>query len=96
MTWRRFNVSTDLRSGNFSYNTVGSVYLRPVVDYYVNASKFENNPNATIKGVNFFLNQTRVVAGSAEANNVGNFTMLDFRPLKCVTRHLGALLHPLK
>ena len=80
-TWKAFNVSADLRSGNFSYNMVGKRYLRPVVDYYVNASKFQNNPNATIKGVNFLLNQTQVVPSSDEANTVGNFTILDFRPL---------------
>jgi hypothetical protein len=80
-TWKAFNVSADLRSGNFSYNRVGSRYLRPIVDYYVNASRFENNPNSTIKGVSFLLNQTQVVPSSVEANTVGNFTVFDFRPL---------------
>ena len=80
-TWKAFNVSADLRSGNFSYNAVGRRYLRPVVDYYVNASKFENRPNATIRGVNFYLNQTQVVPSSDEANRVGNFTIFDFRLL---------------
>ncbi|HKM78124.1 MAG TPA: hypothetical protein VJZ03_03535, partial [Candidatus Bathyarchaeia archaeon] len=37
-TWKSFDVATDLSARNLSYNTVGSVYLRPVVDYYVNAS----------------------------------------------------------
>ncbi len=80
-TWKAFNISTDLRAGNLSYNSVGNRYLRPVVDFYVNASKFENNPNATIKAVTFFVNGTQSVAGETAANHVGNFTVLDFRSL---------------
>jgi len=80
MTWKAFNTTADLRVGNFSYNTVGSRYFRPVVDFYQNASKFENNPNATIKAVTFFVNGTSV-AGASVANLVGNFTVLDFRSL---------------
>jgi len=81
MTWRAFNVSADLRAGNLSYNTIGRVYLRPVVDFYDNASKFVTNPNATIKAVTFFVNGTLSVVGSTAANQVGNFTVLDFRSL---------------
>jgi hypothetical protein len=80
MTWKAFNTTADLRVGNFSYNTVGSRYFRPVVDFYQNASKFENSPNATIKAVTFFVNGTSV-AGASVANQVGNFTVLDFRSL---------------
>jgi opacity protein-like surface antigen len=80
-TWKAFNVSSDLRMGNLSYNTVGSRYLRPAVDFYVNASKFENEPNATIKAVNFFVNQTQSVAPEEAANSAGNFTIFDFKPL---------------
>jgi len=80
MTWKGFNTTADLRVGNLSYNTVGSRYFRPVVDFYQNASKFENSPNATIKAVTFFVNGTSV-AGANVANQVGNFTLLDFRSL---------------
>ena len=80
MTWKAFNTTADLSVGNFSYNTVGRRYFRPVMDFYQNASKFENKPNATVKGVTFFVNGTSV-AGTSMANNVGNFTVLDFRSL---------------
>lgn len=80
-TWKAFNTSADLRTGNLSYNAVGRKYLRPVIDFYVNASKFENRPNATIKAVTFFVNGTQSVAGDVAANQVGNATVLDFRSL---------------
>ena len=80
-TWRSFNISRDLRAGNLSYNTLGERYFLPVVNFYVNASKFEDRPNATIKAVTFYINQTQSVAGPQAADNVGNFTVLDFRPL---------------
>jgi len=80
-TWRMFNVSADLRAGNLSYNTVGREYFRPVLDFYANASLFVNDPNATIRAVNFFVDETQSVTGPEAANYVGNFTVLDFRPL---------------
>jgi fumarate reductase subunit C len=80
VTWKALNVSDDLREGNLSYNKVGSRYLRQMVVFYENASNFETNPNATIKAVTFFLNGTSV-PGTLEANQVGNFTMLDFSAL---------------
>lgn len=61
---------------------VGSQYFRSVVEFYVNASRFENNPNATIKAVTFLVNETQSVGGAEAANYVGNFTVLDFRPLR--------------
>ena len=79
-TWKSFNVATDLSAQNLSYNAVGSVYLRPVIDYYVNASKYELKPNATITAVTFFSNQTSV-PGYRLADQVGNFTLFDFSPL---------------
>jgi hypothetical protein len=81
MTWKSFQVTADLRDGNLSYNAIGNIYLRPVVDFYANATKFENTPNATIKAVNFFVNGTESVGGDTAGNTVGNFTLLDFRPL---------------
>jgi hypothetical protein len=81
MTWKSFQVTADLRDGNLSYNAIGNTYLRPVIDFYANASKFENNPNATIKAVTFFVNGTESVGGDTAKNTVGNFTLLDFRPL---------------
>ncbi len=81
MTWKAFRTMADLRVDNFSYNTLGSRYFRPVVDFYVNASKIESRPNATIQGVTFLVNGTQSVAGTTEANQVGNFTVLDFRSL---------------
>jgi hypothetical protein len=80
MTWLPFNVASDLRAGNFSYNQVGSHYLRRVVAYYTNASSFVGRPNATITGVSFFVNGSAVGPPTAE-NYVGNFTMLDFRSI---------------
>lgn len=84
--WRAFNVSSDLRAGNFSYNTVGSRYLLPVVQFYSNASRFVGRPNATITGVTFFINKTSVAPRTTE-NYVGNFTVLDFRPLDVPLEH---------
>jgi len=81
MAWKAFNISRDLRVGNLSYNAVGRVHLRPVMDFYVNASQFENEPNATIRAVTFFSNETQSVPGPNAANEVGNFTLLDFRAL---------------
>jgi len=79
-TWKSFDVATDLSAQNLSYNAVGSVYLRPVVEYYVNASKYELKPNAVITAVTFFSNETSV-PGYRLANQVGNFTLFDFLPL---------------
>jgi hypothetical protein len=81
MTWKSFRTQTDLQAGGLSYNTVGSRYLRPVLDFYVNASKFEESPNATVKAVTFFVNGTQSVPGTVAANSVGNFTVLDFSSL---------------
>ena len=79
-TWKSFDVATDLSAQNLSYNAIGSVYLRPVIDYYVNASKYELKPNATITAVTFFSNETSV-PGYRLADQVGNFTLFDFSPL---------------
>jgi len=80
MTWKDFEISSNLRAGNLSYNTVGSQYLRPVAEFYSNASRFVGRPNSTITGVNFFVNGTSV-SGPVAENYVGNFTVLDFRAL---------------
>jgi hypothetical protein len=80
-TWKAFYVPEDLTIGNLSYNQVGKQYFRPAVEFYWNASLHENEPNATIKAVTFFVNQTVSVAGDAAANDVGNTTVLDFRSL---------------
>jgi len=79
-TWKAFHVDADLRAGDFSYNTVGGRYLRPVYDYYINASRFVSRPNATITGVTFLSNQTSL-GGNPAANLAGNLTLLDLRPL---------------
>lgn len=81
MTWKSFRTQADLKADNFSYNTVGSKYFRPVLDFYVNASKFEESPNATVKAVTFFVNGTQSVPGTVAANSMGNFTILDFSSL---------------
>ena len=81
MTWKAFSTKADLRVGNLSYNTLGTRYFRPVVQFYDNASRFENTPNATVQAVTFFVNGTESVAGRDQANLVGNFTVLDFRSL---------------
>jgi hypothetical protein len=81
MTWRAFDVNGDLHAGDLSYNNIGSRYLRPVVAFYQNASKFETSPNATIKAVTFFVNGTLSVPGTVATNSVGNFTVLDFSAL---------------
>jgi hypothetical protein len=80
MTWLSFIVTSDLRAGNLSFNTVGARYFRPVVAYYANASRFVGRPNSTITGVTFFVNGTSVGSPQAE-NYAGNFTMLNFSPL---------------
>ncbi len=80
MGWKTFNVSSDLRAGNLSYNFVGLRYFRPVAAFYSNASRFIGRPNQTIAGVSFFVNKTSVGGPTAE-NYVGNFTMLDFTAL---------------
>ena len=80
-TWKSYYIANDLRSGNVSFNAVGSRYLRPVYDYYVNATRFVGKPNATITGVSFFSNNNTVLAGDEAANQAGNLTLFDFRPL---------------
>ncbi len=80
MSWKAFNVSTDLRAGNLSYNTIGFRYLRPVAAFYSNASLFIGKPNQTITGVSFFVNKTSV-GGPAAEDYVGNFTIFNFRAL---------------
>ena len=79
-TWKAFHVDADLRVDNLSYNTVGSRYLRSVYDYYVNASRFIGRRNSIITGVTFFDNQTSI-GGNQAANQAGNLTLFDFRPL---------------
>jgi hypothetical protein len=78
--WKSFYIGSDLRAGNLSFNTVGSRYLRPVYDYYVNATRYIGKPNATISGVTFFSNNTSI-SGDQAANQAGNLTLFDFRPL---------------
>lgn len=79
-TWKAFHVDADLRAGDISYNTIGSRYLRPVFNYYINASRFVSRPNATITGVTFLSNQTSI-GGNQAANQAGNITLFDLRPL---------------
>lgn len=81
MTWKAFNVSADLRAGDLSYNKAGTRYLRPVLAFYENASRFETNPNATIKAVTFFVSGNQSVPGTLAANQLGNFTVLNFSSL---------------
>ena len=79
--WKSYHVDNDLQSGNLSFNTVGRRYLRPVYDYYVNATRYVGKPNATISGVTFLDNNNTSVAGNQAANQAGNLTLFDFRPL---------------
>lgn len=79
-TWKAFHVDADLQADTLSYNTVGKRYIRPVYNYYVNASRFIGRPNSTITGVTFFSNQTSI-GGPQAANQAGNLTLFDFRPL---------------
>jgi len=80
MSWLGFNVSSDLRVENFSFNTVGNRYMKPVVAYYANASRFLGRPNVNVTGVTFFVNKTSIAPAPA-VDYIGNFTMLDFRSL---------------
>lgn len=80
MTWKDFDIPSNLFAGNLSYNTVGKQYLRPVAEFYSNASRFVGRPNSTITGVNFFINRTSV-SGPVAENYLGNFTVFDFRDL---------------
>jgi hypothetical protein len=79
-TWLTFDVTSDLRAQNFSFNTIGSRYLRPTVAFYANASRFVGRPNSTITGVTIFVNRTSISPQTAESY-VGNFTMLNFGAL---------------
>lgn len=79
-TWRSYYVDADLRAGNLSFNAVGSRYLRPVYDYYVNATRHIGQPNATINGITFLSNDTSI-GGDQAANQAGNLTLFDFKPL---------------
>lgn len=78
--WKSFHVDADMRAGNLSYNAVGRRYLRPVFDFYINATRFVGRPNATITGVSFFDNATSI-SGPQAGNEAGNITLFDFRPL---------------
>lgn len=80
MTWLPFTVTSDLRAQNFSFNTIGRRYLRSVVTYYANASRFVGLPKATITGVTFYVGGISVGPPAAQ-NYVGNFTTLNFSPL---------------
>jgi len=80
MTWLPFVVHSDLRAQNFSFNTIGSRYLRSIVTHYANASRFVGLSNATVTGVTFFVNGTSIGAPAAQ-DYVGNFTTLNFGPL---------------
>lgn len=80
MTWLPFDVNSDVRAQNFSFNTIGNRYFRAVVTHYANASRFVGLPNATITGVTFFVNGTSVGAPAAQ-DYVGNFTTLNFGTL---------------
>ena len=80
MTWLAFNVTSDLRAGNLSYNTIGSRYFAPIIAYYANASRLVGRPNATINGVTFFINGTSFNPTQTQ-NYVDNFTMLKFGSL---------------
>jgi hypothetical protein len=77
MTWLPFDVNSDLRAQNLSFNMIGSHYFRSAVAYYANASRFVSLPNATITGATFFANGTSIGPPAAE-NYVGNFTTLRF------------------
>ena len=77
MTWLPFDVTSNIRAQNFSFNTIGNTYFRSVVAYYANASRFIGRPNATISGVIFYVNGTSVGAPAAESY-AGNFTTLNF------------------
>ena len=78
--WRAFHVDADLQADSLSYNTVGRRYIRPVYNYYVNASRFVGRPNSIITGVSFFSNQSSI-GGFQAANQAGNLTLFDFRSL---------------
>jgi len=80
-TWKAFDISTDLRAGNLSYNLIGRKYLRPVFEYYTNASMHVGRPNATITGVSFLIGGNQSISGIEATNRVGNASLLDFRPL---------------
>ncbi len=88
MDWKGFNVTSDLRAGNLSYNKLGLRYFRPVVLFYANASRFVARPNATITGVSFLVNRTSVGPPTAE-NYAGNFTILDFADLNTPLEQWG-------
>jgi len=81
MTWLAFNVTSDLRAGNLSYNTIGTRYFAPVLAYYANASRLVGRPNATLNGVTFFVNGTSYNPTQAQ-NYADNFTMLQFGSLE--------------
>jgi hypothetical protein len=85
--WKSYHIDNDLRNGNLSFNTVGSRYLRPVYDYYLNATRYIGKPNATINGVTFFSTNDTVIAGDQAANQAGNLTLFDFRPLNASLNH---------
>ena len=77
MTWLPFDVTSNIRAQNFSFNTIGNTYFQSVVAYYANASRYIGRPNATISGAIFYVNGTSVGAPAAVAY-AGNFTTLNF------------------
>jgi hypothetical protein len=80
MTWLSFDVTSNIRAQNFSFNTIGNTYFHSAVAYYANASRFIGRPNATITGAIFYVNGSSVGAAAAEAYS-GNFTTLNFGSL---------------
>ena len=70
LSWVPFNVISDLKIGNFSYNLVGEKYLRPAIYELANQSN-----------VNFFSPYYTPITTSMAMNIAGNVSTFDIRPV---------------
>ena len=77
-SWISFNVSRDLRLEDLSYNLIGTKYIRPEFEKYLD---YERPPlNETVEQVTYLSRQDQLSPRFA-AWRAGNATLLDFRNL---------------
>jgi len=70
LSWISFQVTSDLKYGNLSYNLVGPNYLRPIL---------ERLPNQT--GIKYYSPIFTPITAGIAVNTAGNVSSLDFRPV---------------
>jgi hypothetical protein len=70
LNWLPYRVSSDLKTGNLTFNLVGSKYLQPIVQSLYNKT-----------GVKFFSPVFSPIIPQIAVSTAGNFSMLDFHSI---------------